>query len=114
MFLLWLRRLMSRSPAVVMARLCWRVINERMPVYASFARGHTPHTVLWRERLDEENFGGGAVHEVTCDSYKHITCSSQRRLSISRLREKDGPLLAISLPSHAGQSDAPGRIAHHC
>ena len=31
---------------------------------------------------------------VTCDSYKHITRTSQRRLSISRLREKDGPLLA--------------------
>ena len=65
-----------------------------MPVYASFSRDHAPHTALWHEPLEEENVGGGAVHEVTCDSYKHITRSSQRRLSISRLREKDGPLLA--------------------
>ena len=65
-----------------------------MPVYASFSRDHTPHTALWHEPLEEENVGGGAVHEVTCDSYTHITRASQRRLSISRLRERDGPLLA--------------------
>ena len=69
-------------------------INDLMPVYASFARDHTPHTTLWHEPLEEENVGGGAVHEVTCGSHKHITRSSQRRLSISRLRGKDGPLLA--------------------
>ena len=51
-------------------------INERMPVYASFLRDHAPHTTLWHEPLEEENVGGGAVHEVTCDSYKHITRSS--------------------------------------
>ena len=60
-------------------------INGSMAVYASFARDHTPHTALWHEPLEEENVGGGAVHEVTCGSYKHITRSSQRRLSISRL-----------------------------
>ena len=65
-----------------------------MPVYASFSRDHAPHTTLWHEPPEEETVGGGAVHEVTCGSYKHITRSSQRRLSISRLREKDGPLLA--------------------
>ena len=68
--------------------------NDRMPVYASFLRDHTPHTTLWHEPLEGENVGGGAVHEVTCDSYKHITRVSQRRLSILRLRERDGPILA--------------------
>ena len=42
--------------------------NDLMPVYASFARDHTSHTTLWHEPLEEENVGGGAVHEVTCDS----------------------------------------------
>ena len=69
-------------------------INGRVPVYASFSRDHAPHTALWHEPLEEENVGGAAVHEVACDSYKHITPASQRRLSISRLRERDGPLLA--------------------
>ena len=55
-------------------------INESMLVYASFARDHTSHTALWHEPLEEENVGGGAVHEVTCGSYKHTTRSSQRRL----------------------------------
>ena len=69
--------------------------NGRMPVYTSFMRDHTPHTTLWHEPLEEENVGGGAVHEVTCGSYKHTTRASQRRLSISCLRAKrDGPLLA--------------------
>ena len=69
-------------------------INDLMPVYAWFAHDHTLHMALWHEPLEEEIVGGGAVHEVTCGSYKHITRSSQRRLSISRLRGKDGPLLA--------------------
>ena len=70
-------------------------INSLMPVYAPFARDCTVHTTLWHEPVEEENVGGGAVHEeVTCGSCKHITRSSQRRLSISRLRTKDGPLLA--------------------
>ena len=69
-------------------------INDRMPVYAPFLRDHKPHTALWHVPLEEEDVGGGAVHEVTCGSYKHITRASQRRLSISRLRERDGPLLA--------------------
>ena len=69
-------------------------INNLMPVYAFFARDCTVYTALWHAPLEEENVGGGAVHEVTCDSYKHVTRSSQRRLSISRLRAKDGPLLA--------------------
>ena len=69
-------------------------VNGRMPVYASFSRDHTPHTTLRHEPLEEENVGCGAVQEVTRDSYKHITRASQRRLSISRLRVKDGPLLA--------------------
>ena len=56
-------------------------INDRMPVYASFLRDHTPHTTLWHELLEEETFGGGAVHEATCNSYKHITRAPQRRLS---------------------------------
>ena len=43
-------------------------VNDLMPVYASFARDHTSHTTLWHEPLEEENVGGGAVHEVTCDS----------------------------------------------
>ena len=43
-------------------------INGRIPVYASFSRDHTPHTTLWHEPLEEENVGGGAVHEVTCGS----------------------------------------------
>ena len=45
-------------------------INDRMPVYASFSRDHAPRTTLWHEPLEEENVGGGAVHEVTCDSYQ--------------------------------------------
>ena len=61
-------------------------INDLMPVYASFACDHTSHTTLWHGPLKEKNVGGGAVHEVTFGSYKHITRSSQRRLSISRLR----------------------------
>ena len=65
-----------------------------MPVYATFSRDHMPHTAFWHAPLEEENVGGGAVHEVPFGSYKHVTRSSQRRLSISRLREKDGPLLA--------------------
>ena len=69
-------------------------INDSMPVYAPVARDHTSHTALWHEPLEEANVGGGAVHEVACGSYKHTTRSSQRRLSISRLRGKDGPLLA--------------------
>ena len=69
-------------------------INDRMPVYASFLRDHTPHATLRHEPFEEVNVGGGAVHEVTCDSYKHTTRASQRRLSISRLRERDGSLLA--------------------
>ena len=70
-------------------------INNSMQVYAPFARDYTVHTTTLRhEPLEEENVDGGAVHEVTCDSYKHTTRSSQRRLSISRLRAKDGPLLA--------------------
>ena len=70
-------------------------INNSMQVYAPFARDYTAHTTTLRhEPLEEENVDGGAVHEVTCDSYKHTTRSSQRRLSISRLRAKDGPLLA--------------------
>ena len=69
-------------------------ISNSMPVYAPFARDYTARTALWHEPLEEENVGGGAVHEVTWGSYKHITRSSQRRLSISRLRTKDGPLLA--------------------
>ena len=52
-------------------------INGPMPVYAPFARDHTSHTTLWHEPLEEENIGGGAVHEVTCGSYKHITRSPQ-------------------------------------
>ena len=69
-------------------------INNPVPVYASFARDHMSHTALWHEPLEEENVCGGAMHEVACGSYKHIARSSQRRLSISRLRGKDGPLLA--------------------
>ena len=69
-------------------------INDLMPVYAWFAHDHTLHMALWHEPLEEEIVGGGAVHEVTCGSYKHITRSSQRRLSISRLRGEDGSLLA--------------------
>ena len=44
-------------------------VNDSMPVYASFARDHTSHTTPWHEPLEEENVGGGAVHEVTCGSY---------------------------------------------
>ena len=69
-------------------------INGPMPVYAPFARDHTSHTALWHAPLEEENVGGGAVHEVAYGSYKHTTHSSQRRPSISRLRGKDEPLLA--------------------
>ena len=69
-------------------------INNSVPVYAPFARDCTVRTPLWHEPLEEENIGSGAVHEVTCGSYKHITHSSHRRLSISRLRCKNGPLLA--------------------
>ena len=70
-------------------------INDlMMPVYAPFAHHNTSHVTLRHESLEEENVGGGAVHEVACGSCKHITRSSQQRLSISRLRGKDGPLLA--------------------
>ena len=65
-----------------------------MPVYAFFTRDYTTHTALWHGPLEGENVGGGAVNEVTCGSYKHITRSSQRHLPISRLRGNDGPLLA--------------------
>ena len=79
-------------------------INNSMPGYASFARDHTSHTALWHKPLEEENVGGGAVHEVACGSYKHITRSSQRRLSISRQRGKDGPLLATFLRGAIGRT----------
>ena len=85
-------------------------INTAMPVYAPFARDCTVHTTLRRETLEEENVGGGAVHEVTCGSYKQTTRSSQRRLSISRLRAKDEPLLA-TFPRGAIGRAKPGRIS---
>ena len=81
-----------------------------MPVYAPFARDHTSHTALWHEQFEEENVGGGAVHEVTCGSYKHITLSSQRRLSISRLRREDGPLLATFSRGVIGRAKS-GRVS---
>ena len=87
-------------------------INDSMPVYAPFARDHTSHTAFWHEPFEEENVGGGAVHEVACGSYKHITYSScQRRLSISHGCE--GRTDLFSLPSSAGRSDAPSRTVPH-
>ena len=69
-------------------------ITGDMPDYASFARDYTGRTTLWHEPSEQENVGCGALHKVTCDVYKHITRSYQRRLSLSRLATRDGALLA--------------------
>ena len=65
-----------------------------MPVYVSFSREYSTRTSLWHEPLEEENVGLGALHEVTSDSYKHLARSAQRRLSIARLKETDGVVIA--------------------
>ena len=69
-------------------------IRDDMPVYVSFSREYSNRTSLWHEPLEEENVGLGALHEVTSDSYKHLTRSAQRRLSIARLKETDGVVIA--------------------
>ena len=62
-------------------------IRDDMSVYVSLSREYSTRTSLWHEPLEEENVGLGALHEVTSDSYKHLTRSAQRRLSIARLKE---------------------------
>ena len=52
------------------------------------------HTTAWYEPLEEENVGHGGCHEVMGGVYKHITASSQRRLSIERVGAKDVAFLA--------------------
>ena len=70
------------------------LFTEAMPIYATSKRDYTRRTALWREPMEEENVGLGALYEVTCGSYKHITRTSHRRSSIARLRSKDGSLIA--------------------
>ena len=65
-----------------------------MRLYASFCRDYIRRTSLWHEPLEEENVGDGGLHEVACGAHKHLTRPSQRRLSIARLKENDGELLA--------------------
>ena len=70
-------------------------IRDDMPVYVSFRREYSTRTSLWHEPLEEENVGLGALHEViTSDSYKHLTQPAQRQLSIARLKETDGVVIA--------------------
>ena len=44
-----------------------------MPLYVSFRRAFRGHTTIWYEPLEEENVGHEGCHEVTGDTYKHIT-----------------------------------------
>ena len=60
--------------------------------------------MLWYEPLEEEGVGHEALHEVVNDSYKHITRSSQRRMSIQRIRNKDGWFHATFMKGSAGRS----------
>ena len=74
-----------------------------MPLYVSFQRKLTGRTMLWYEPLEEEGVGHEALHEVVNDSYKHITRSSQRRMSIQRIRNKDGWFHATFMKGSAGR-----------
>ena len=70
-------------------------IDDAMLFYAPFFRELSGHTTIWYEPLEEENVGHEGCHEVTCDTYKQITASAQRRLSIERVGiVKDGAFLA--------------------
>ena len=69
-------------------------INDVMPLYISFRRALHGHTTVRYEPLEEENVGHGGCHKVTGDVYKHITASTQRRLSIEWVGIKDGAFLA--------------------
>ena len=69
-------------------------LDGAMPLYVSFRRALRGHTTIWYEPLEEENVGHGGCHEVTGVMYKHITASTQRRLSIERTGAKDGAFLA--------------------
>jgi hypothetical protein len=75
-------------------------------------RDYSKQTSLWYAPLEEENVGLRAMHEVTCDSYKHITRTSQRRPSISRLKSKDGELIACHTRGSVGRakSDKPSPL----
>ena len=42
-------------------------------------RDYSKQTSLWYVPLEEENVGLGAMHEVTCDSYKLPTSTSHGR-----------------------------------
>ena len=77
-----------------------------MPLYVSFARVHAGKTILWYEPLEEESVGHGAVHEVVTDSYRHIARSSQRRLSITRISEKEGDFFATHIKGAMGRGRA--------
>ena len=79
-------------------------LDDSMPLYVSFQRKLTGRTVLWYEPLEEEGVGHEALHEVVNDSYKHITRSSQRRMSIQRIRNKDGWFHATFMKGSAGRS----------
>ena len=81
-----------------------------MPVYAFFTRDYTTHTALWHGPLEGENVGGGAVNEVTCGSYKHITRSSN---GTCRSHGCEVMTDLFSLLSRAGRSDAPSRTVPH-
>ena len=79
-------------------------LDDPMPLYVSFQRKYAGRTVLWHdEPLEEEGVGHEALHEVVSDSYKHITRTSQRRLSIQRVRNKDGWLHATFTKGAAGR-----------
>ena len=75
-----------------------------MPLYVSFSRAQTTKTILWYEPMEEEGVGRGAIHEVVSDSYRHITRSSQRRLSIARLSEKEGEFFATHVKGATGRT----------
>ena len=91
-------------------------INVPMPVYATFARDHTSHTTLWHAPLEEENVGGGAVHEVACGSYKHNSRPSTSPVPLNdvcRSHVCEGRTDLFLLPSRAGRLGAPSRTVSH-
>ena len=69
-------------------------IDDAMPLYVSFRRALSGHTTIWYEPLEEENVGHEGYHEVTGETYKHITAPAQRRLSIEQTGAKGGAFLA--------------------
>ena len=83
-------------------------ITQDMPLYASFRRPVTSETTLWYQPSEYENFGRGAMYEVTGNAYKHITLTAQRRASTRRQLEKDGEMLATHVRVSTGRTRSDG------